>query len=393
MSRVLLGGTILLVVILSGSGMVFANPGVVPGGDGEMIYVDFSDLPDGNPVRHGVDAWQPYGWNGGERCLQLIREGAYLEVIVEVPEYVSTAWLTIVHRSAYAPGCANSGVAPVTITINGSTRTRYYSPPAGVPGSTGFTTDRWDVTRWLVPGRNHVRITAENLCSVYEVQRLEISSTSAASHLIEDYQMTHNIDNLRPADSTTIFAPTDQWAVCWTEVASEAIDQRIEWRFYDPSGNPYYKTDRTADRYNWGYIRVSGWQAATLQGQWRVDIYIAGRFQVSVPFTIGIIEFLVDAPRVTGIEFPSVILADGGKVTSYVSFFDPNGDITSVRFDVVNAVRFTPFSVDPNVSGKTSGSFSFWIRTTTKQVVTLKVTLIDRSGNKSEPYYFSFRAK
>ena len=63
-----------------------------------------------------------------------------------------------------------------------------------------------------------------------------------------------------------------------------------------------------------------------------------------------------------------------------------------MRFDVVNAVRFTPFSFEPNVSGKTSGSFSFRIWATMKQTVTLKVTLIDRLGNKSEPYYFSFRA-
>jgi hypothetical protein len=386
--------TVVLVgLILSGSYTALANPGLTPPISSKTCYVDFSNFPNGSAIRQDLVAWQAQGWSGGARCLQLVRTGGYLEGVVDLPENVSTTRLAITHRSAYAPGCTNSGFAPITITINGSTLTQYYSPPAGVPGSTDFTADRWDVTGWRVPGRNRVRITVGNLCSVYEVQRLEISITVTTSRLIESYQMTHNIDDLRPTDNTTIFTPNDQWAVCWTKVASEAIGQRIEWRFYDPSDRLYFKTDRTADRYNWGYIRVRDWRAATLQGQWRVDIYIADRFQVSVPFTIGTMGCSVNAPRITGIEFPSVILADGGKITSYVSFFDPNGDITSVRFDVVNAIRFTPFSFDPNVSGETSGPFSFWIWTTTKQTVTLKITLIDRLGNKSEPYYFSFRAK
>ena len=391
-AKALMWTVILIGLILSGPYIVLADPGLTPSGGSKTCYVDFSNFPSGSASRQGLAAWQAQGWSSGARCLQLVRAGGYLEVMVDLPENVSTARLAITHRSAYAPGCMDSGFAPVTTTINGSTLTQYYSPPAGVPGSTGFTTDRWNVTGWLVPGRNCVRITAGTLCSVYEVQRLEISITATTSRLIEDYQMTHNIDGLRPIDSTTIFTPNDHRAVCWTKVTSEAIGQRIEWRFYDPSGALYYQGQRRADRYNWGYIGVANRRPSDLPGQWRVDIYIAGRFQVSVPFTIGTMRCSVNAPRVTGIEFPSVILADGGKITSYVSFFDPNGDITSVRFDVVNAVRFTPFSFEPDISGKTSGSFSFRIWATIRQNVTLKVTLIDRLGNKSEPYYFSFRA-
>jgi hypothetical protein len=383
---------ILIGLILSGSYTTLANPGLVPNGSSKTCYVDFSKFPNGSAIRQGLATWQAQGWSGGARCLQLIRTGGYLEVVVDIPENVSTARLAITHRSAYAPGCANSGFAPVSLTINGSTLTQYYSPPAGVSGSTGFRTDRWDVIGWLVPGRNRVRITAENLCSVYEINRLELAITADRTRLIEAYQMTHNIDDLRPTDSTTVFSPNDQWAICWTKVTSEAIGRRIEFRFYDPLGDLYFKAHRTADRYNWGSIRVRNWRAATLQGRWRVDVYIAGEFQMSVPFTIGSTGNSARSPRVTLIEFPNAIRADGEKNQGYVSFFDPNGDIASVRFDVVNAVRFTPFSFEPNVNGKTSGSFSFRIWATIKQTVTLKVTLIDRLGNKSEPYYFSFRA-
>jgi len=392
MPRILLGGAILLVVILSSSDMASANPGFVPGGDGEMIYVDFSDLPDGSPIRQGFNAWHAQGWNGGTRCMQLIHEGAYLEVMVEIPENVSTARLTIAHRSAYAPGCANNGFAPVTLRINGAVLTQYYAPPADVPWSADFTADRWDLTHWLSPGRNRIRITAKNLCSVYEINRIEISITTTTSHLIEDYQMTHNIDDLRPTDRTTIFTPNDQWAVCWTKVTPEAIGRRIEFRFYDPLGDLYFKAHRIADHYNWGSIKVRNWRAATLQGPWRVDIYIAGEFQMSVPFTINSTGNSVSSPRVTLVEFPNAIRADGEKNQGYVSFFDPNADITSVRFDVVNAVRFNSFGFEPDVRGKISGSFSFRIWSTIRQTVTLQVTLIDRFGNTSEPYYFRFNA-
>jgi hypothetical protein len=62
-------GTILLVVILSDSDMAFANPGLVRGWD-EAVYVDFSDLPGGNPIRQGIDVWQAKSWNGGALCVQ-----------------------------------------------------------------------------------------------------------------------------------------------------------------------------------------------------------------------------------------------------------------------------------------------------------------------------------
>lgn len=390
-AKVLMWTVILVGLILSWSYTALANPGLTLSGSGKTCYVDFSNFPSGSAIRQGLVAWQAQGWSGGARCLQLVRTSGYLEVVVDLLENVSKARLAITHRSAYAPGCANSGFAPVSLTINGSTLTQYYSPPAGVPGSASFTTDHWDVTGWLVPGRNRVRITAGTLCSVYEVQRLEIAITATTSHLIENYQMTHGITSNRPVDNVSAFSSDDYRAICWTKVASEAIGQQIEWRFYDPTGVLYYQGQRRADRYNWGYIGVANRRPSNLPGQWRVDIYIAGRFQVSVPFTIGAIGCSVNAPRVTGIEFPSAIRADGEKTKGYVSFFDPHGDITSVRFDVVNAVRFTPFSFEPNANGKTSGSFSFRIWATMKQTVTLKVTLIDQQGNKSEPYYFSFR--
>lgn len=385
MSAILLGAS------LSVAQLAFANPGLLPASDGQMAFVDFSALPDAGSVWQGFDGWRAEGWHSGVGLLQLVRTGAYLEVVIEIPTDVLAAQLRLVHRSARAPGCASSGFAPVTLTINGEILARDYAPPAAGLLSTAFATDRWDISGWLVSGRNRIRITAEDLCSVYEINRLELATTADRNRLIEAHQMTRGIANDRPTDHATVFAPNDRWAVCWTEVAPEATGRRIEFRFYDPSGSLYFKTDRTADRYNWGYINVDGWRAASLLGQWRVDVFVAGEFQLSVPFRIGS-AWSGRAPRVTGVDFPSVIRANGEHASGYVSFHDPEGDVTWVTFETVDGF-LSDFEFDPDVGGQANGRFDFYAYTWLSQRVTLKVILYDRKGNESEPYYFTFNAR
>jgi len=384
--------TILLGLILFVTHGTFANPGLLVNPGSGLAFLDFSLFPSGSTVRQSIDEWRAQGWIEGAECLQLVRTGGYLEIGVRVPSGVSTARLAITHRSAYAPGCQGKGFAPVTIAVNGTSIARNYAPSATGFSPNAFTTDTWEVSRWVTPGCNRIRITAGQLCSVYEIKRIEVSITGSASRSIEAHQMTHGIANNRPIDSVVAFSPSDRWAVCWIKVASEAIGRQIEWRFYDPSGVLYYQGQRRADRYNWGYIRVADWRASNLRGQWRVDVFVNGNYQLSVPFTIGSGTNITHGPRITSVDFPSAIAANGEKNRGYISFYDPDGDITSVRFDVVNAVHFTPFSFEPNVEGEASGSFRFRIYCNTRQTVTLRVTLYDRAGNASKPYLFTFRA-
>ncbi len=388
-TRALALAVILLGAVLCASQQVLANPGVLPTAPSRVLYLDFAGLPGSGSTESELETWQADGWTSGNGCLQLVRSGSCLDVVIAIPSSITTAQLTLVHRSGLAPGCAGGGFAPVTVSANGTVLARDLAPQA--VGGDGFSTDRWEIAGQLTPGRNRIRVFAENLCSVYEIHRLEVALHFDAACWIETCQMTHAIAQDRPTDSVAVFSPSDQWSICWTKVAPEAMGRLIQFRFYDPSGGLYFKTDRTADRYNWGYINVAGWRAASLQGRWRVDVFVAGEFQLSVPFHIGS-AWSGHAPSVTGMDFPAAIQADGEHTSGRVSFFDPNGDVTSVRFDVVHAVRFTPFSFDPHIEGETSGSFDFRIWATLKQTVTLKVTLVDRLGNESEPYYFSFRA-
>ena len=258
-------------------------------------------------------------------------------------------------------------------------------------GGSEFSIDRFDVSGFLVAGANRVRVTAETLCSVYELQRLELGTGMGAVYPLEACQMTHAIAADLPTDDVTSFSPTDAQAVCWTRVASEAIGRRIEFRFYDPSGDLYFTATRTADRYNWGYIHLAGRDAAALQGRWRVDVSVGGCLCASVPFSVGSVG---DAwrPRITGIEFPAEIRANGERTYGWVTFTDLDADVSWVRFLAVEGL-FSGFEFDPDVGGQTAGRFSFYVYTRLAQTVRLEVVLYDHAGHASAPAYLTFRSR
>ena len=100
------------------------------------------------------------------------------------------------------------------------------------------------------------------------------------------------------------------------------------------------------------------------------------------------------APVVREIQFPEEIVADGVQVDGLVRFSDADGDITSVRFEVVEATAFSPFSINlgNDAMGIRSGEVSFGISTFFEQSITLRVTIFDAMGLASEPFDFTFNA-
>lgn len=98
------------------------------------------------------------------------------------------------------------------------------------------------------------------------------------------------------------------------------------------------------------------------------------------------------APQITFISFDAEIKADGNPVSGFVGFKDPDGDVIRAEFDVVQATDFQPFSFDPKVKGAKEGVFEFALATRVPQRVTLKLTLVDEAGNRSQPKDFSFEA-
>jgi WD40 repeat protein len=98
------------------------------------------------------------------------------------------------------------------------------------------------------------------------------------------------------------------------------------------------------------------------------------------------------APQITFIFFDAEIKADGTPASGLVGFKDPDGDVIKAVFDVVQATDFQPFSFDPQVKGIKEGAFEFTLATKVPQRVTLRLTLIDEAGNRSQPKDFSFEA-
>lgn len=98
------------------------------------------------------------------------------------------------------------------------------------------------------------------------------------------------------------------------------------------------------------------------------------------------------SPEILGVDLRTTIPADGSKTFGAVRFRDSDGDIVQARFDVVEAVDFSPFSFNPKVKGQTTGSFPFFVFSKIAQKVRLRLTLIDEAGNRSLPVEFGFEA-
>ncbi len=98
------------------------------------------------------------------------------------------------------------------------------------------------------------------------------------------------------------------------------------------------------------------------------------------------------SPEVLFIDFPPQIASDGSKFYGRVGFEYTDADIILAQFDVVDATEFEPFSFNPKIEGRSEGVFEFFVFSKIEQVISLKVTLIDKAGNKSFPKEFKFQA-
>jgi len=385
--RTLRAAIVLTVMLLA----VQAGPGGPGHAEGvEPIVLDFSAYPHGSAALQHAIGWTAAGWGKGAGGLRLLYAGAYVELSFQLSSVPSNAHLTLQHRSAYAPGCAAQGHAPVTITVNGYAVAYDYAPPAS---TTGWTADAWPLSGHLHAGTNHVRLMAGPLCSPYALRRLEIGIPAYVGPDVLSYQFTHDIEDDRPTDRVSAFSPTDRWAVLWLRVHDRAHGERLAYTFYDPHGRVYFEGERTASRTNWMWIEVRGARAASLLGTWRVEVSIAGRLQLRADFRIGHASAFDLAPRVTFVDMPATIEANGKDHCGQIGFVDPDGDLSYAQFDVVEALFFADFGYAPEgVAGKTSGAFKACVWSRIPQTVTLAVTLRDAAGHESAPYEFTFRA-
>jgi len=98
-------------------------------------------------------------------------------------------------------------------------------------------------------------------------------------------------------------------------------------------------------------------------------------------------------------DFISLLKANGESHRGVLYFSDPNGDVEFLKVEVVSATGpgFTGMNRnirDRLVSGTWyNGAIWFGFRCYEKQDVTLRITLIDRKGNVSNPKTLSFSCR
>lgn len=99
-------------------------------------------------------------------------------------------------------------------------------------------------------------------------------------------------------------------------------------------------------------------------------------------------------PVIVTIEFLSTILGDGQTNYGNLYFHDQNGDVNRLTLDVVSATNFGGADYDPSdylIAGDPySGVFQLYIWCEGQQDVTLRATLYDMAGLKSNSVNFSF---
>lgn len=99
-------------------------------------------------------------------------------------------------------------------------------------------------------------------------------------------------------------------------------------------------------------------------------------------------------PVIENIEFLSTIIGDGETNYGNLYFNDPNGDVNRLTLDVVAATNFGGADYDPSsylIAGDYySGVYQLYIWCEGSQDVTLRATLYDMSGLKSNSMNFSF---
>ena len=101
-------------------------------------------------------------------------------------------------------------------------------------------------------------------------------------------------------------------------------------------------------------------------------------------------------PLITGISFPSTIPGNKSTIIGLLYFTDPDGDIQYVIYDVVQATQFgSGIDNAPKLdSGNwTNGTLKIYLWCEGEQFVTLRATLYDYAGNRSNSVNFSFECK
>ena len=101
-------------------------------------------------------------------------------------------------------------------------------------------------------------------------------------------------------------------------------------------------------------------------------------------------------PKITGINFPKEIPGNKSTMIGLLYFTDTDGDVQYITYDVVSATNFgggTDNAPRLDSGTWTNGAIKIYLWCEGQQVVTLRATMHDYEGNRSNSMDFSFTCK
>ncbi len=97
------------------------------------------------------------------------------------------------------------------------------------------------------------------------------------------------------------------------------------------------------------------------------------------------------SPKIESIEVPPTPIVQGQRGNFVLHFTDKKGDAALVKFEPVQGASFRPWTMElEGMTGRTSGSYAFWLSSPLTEHVVLDATLVDNDGKRSAPYRFAF---
>jgi hypothetical protein len=176
----------------------------------------------------------------------------------------------------------------------------------------------------------------------------------------ELFMMQYNADR-----TSTSFARDTEWVMTYTEEA-----------------RTYNDITATAEQ------ATEDAQRATQQVEWLTfDAQMSGLTQTALA---------PKPPKITGINFPKEIPGNKSTIIGLLYFEDTDGDIQYITYDVVSATEFGGGTDNaPKLDSGTweKGAIKIYLWCEGQQNVTLRATIFDYAGNRSNSMNFSFICK
>lgn len=103
-------------------------------------------------------------------------------------------------------------------------------------------------------------------------------------------------DSGMPLYRTNIFTTDDEQAVSWLLIWRDSKPHTVEWRWYWPEGRTYARSFSTIPPIDgftgmwaapvWSCLKIKGTDVARLPGNWRVDVIVDFKKELTEYFTI-----------------------------------------------------------------------------------------------------------